>query len=43
MFPTAFGTKEWSKAVQRMTIIGVWSILGECVQIFEILCQEEYC
>lgn len=34
MFPSAFGTKEWGKAVQRMTIIGIWSTLDGCVRSF---------
>ena len=40
MFPTAFGTKECDKAIQRMTIIGVWSILEECVLSFMVLQRE---
>ena len=40
MFPSAFGAKEWGKAVQRMTIIGVWSILEECVLSFMVLQRE---
>ncbi len=37
IFPTAFGTKEWGKAIQRMTIVGVWSVLVECIRSFMVL------
>ena len=26
MFLVTFGTKEWRKAIQRMTIVGFWSV-----------------
>lgn len=32
-------TKEWGKAVQRMTIVGIWSNWSGCILGFNVVCD----